>query len=229
MARRIPKNRFEDLVRLATEVFIARGFRLTQMSDVAKAVGVAKGTLYGYVESKDALLLLCLQFADEIGPIPLPEELPIKAPPAGSIGAAVKAELDKETAIPVIEAAMESDRADDIDAELTNLLGELFDLLYVNRRRIKLLDRCMDHPELGELWQSAGREQIRLSLARYVESRIRAGQIREVPDLRQAVRIVIETCTTWAIHIHWDRAPEVYEEKTARANVIEFLAHGLTH
>jgi len=58
MARRIPENRFDELVRGATEVFIARGYRLTQMSDVAEAVGVAKGTLYGYVESKDALLWL---------------------------------------------------------------------------------------------------------------------------------------------------------------------------
>ena len=56
MARRIPESRFDELVRAATGVFIARGYRLTQMSDVAEAVGVAKGTLYGYVESKDALL-----------------------------------------------------------------------------------------------------------------------------------------------------------------------------
>ena len=77
MARRIPENRFDDLVRAATSVFIARGYRLTQMSDVAEAVGVAKGTLYGYVESKDALLWVCLQSADDTGPIPLPETLPI--------------------------------------------------------------------------------------------------------------------------------------------------------
>jgi AcrR family transcriptional regulator len=73
VARRIPGDRFDALVRSATGVFIARGYRLTQMSDIAQAVGVAKGTLYGYVESTAALLLLCLRYADEKAPLGLPE------------------------------------------------------------------------------------------------------------------------------------------------------------
>ena len=40
MARRIPENRFDELVDAASEVFIARGYRLTQMSDVAEAMFV---------------------------------------------------------------------------------------------------------------------------------------------------------------------------------------------
>jgi len=97
----------------------------------------------------------------------------------------------------------------------------------VNRHRIKLLDRCIDHPELGNLWQVAGREQPRLAFTRYLESRIAAGQLREVPDLRLAARIVIETCATWAVHIHWDRAPEIYDPDAARTNAIDFLVRGL--
>ncbi len=81
MARRIPEDRFDELVRAATEVFIERGCRRTQMSDIAEAVGVVKGTLYGYVESKDALRLLCLVWASDPGPIPLPEMLPAAGPP----------------------------------------------------------------------------------------------------------------------------------------------------
>ena len=72
MARRIPENRFDDLVDAATEVFIERGYRLTQMADIARAVGVAKGTLYGYVESKEALFELCLEHADRQSPLELP-------------------------------------------------------------------------------------------------------------------------------------------------------------
>jgi AcrR family transcriptional regulator len=53
--RRAPENRFGDLVQAAVQVFIAQGYRLTQMSDVAAAMGVAKGTVYLYVKSKEAL------------------------------------------------------------------------------------------------------------------------------------------------------------------------------
>jgi AcrR family transcriptional regulator len=227
MARRIPEQRFDQLVRKATEVFVARGYRLTQMSDIAEAVGVAKGTLYGYVESKDALLLLCLRFADETGTIAVPEALPLPAPAAGEISLRTKSGLARSTALPELTAALQADRAEDPSLELRAVVGEFYDLMSANRHRIKLLDRCMDHPELAELWQASGREHARLAFVRYLEARIRSGQVRRVPNVRLAARMIIETCATWAVHIHWDRAPESYDATEARANAIEFLVRGL--
>ncbi len=227
MARRIPANRFDELVRKATQVFITRGYRLTQMSDIAQAVGVAKGTLYGYVESKDALLLLCLHCADDSGPIEVPETLPLPAPEAGEIALQVKHGLAQALHQPELAAAQKTQRALDPRAELRDVIGEFYDLMSVNRHRIKLLDRCMDHPDLEELWQLAGRVQSRLDFVRYLEVRIRAGQVRPVPDVALAARIVIETCATWAVHIHWDRAPEFYDAELSRANAIDFLVRGL--
>lgn len=227
MARRIPENRFDELVRGAAEVFIARGYRLTQMSDVAEAIGVAKGTLYGYVESKDALLLLCLGRADEEGPIPVPDDLPLAAPAPGAIGLAVKARLAEDIAWPALTSALETPRVEDVAAEFASVIGELYDLMAANRHGIKLLDRCMDHPELEQLWQSAGRERARSMLIRYLTARIEAGQLRPVADVRLAARIVIETCATWAVHIHWDRAPENYEPELMRENAIGFMVRAL--
>ena len=228
MARRIPENRFDELVRAATGIFIAHGYRLTQMSDVAEAIGVAKGTLYGYVESKDALLWVCLRYADEAGPIPLPETLPIRTLPQGEIGMQVKAALGAELAQPILSAAFERERAQDPVEEMGEVIGELYDLMFENRHRIKLLDRCMDHPELEDLWQVQGREQPRLAIARYIEQRIAAGQIRPLENIRLAARIVIETVATWAVHIHWDKAPEIFDPAEARSNAIDFLVRGLT-
>ncbi len=47
MPRSIPKDRIPQLLEAGTAVFIAQGYRRTQMEDVAHALGVAKGTLYG--------------------------------------------------------------------------------------------------------------------------------------------------------------------------------------
>ena len=55
MARSVPADRFDELLRVAQETFIANGYARTQMEDVAKALGVGKGTVYCYVESKQAL------------------------------------------------------------------------------------------------------------------------------------------------------------------------------
>jgi AcrR family transcriptional regulator len=226
MARRIPENRFDELVRAATETFIAHGYRLTQMSDVAEAVGVAKGTLYGYVDSKDALLMVCLRWADEPGTIALPEALPIPTLAANQLGIQVKHALDQELVQPLLARALDRERAEDPLEELAGIVGELYDLMSANRHRIKLLDRCMDHPELVGLWQSQGRERSRLAIARYIEQRMSVEQVRSIQNVRLAARIVIETVATWAVHIHWDRAPEVFDQGEARENAIDFLGRG---
>ncbi len=226
MARRIPENRFDELVRCATDVFIARGYRLTQMSDIAREVGVAKGTLYGYVESKESLFVLCLRSADIVEPIDVPEILPVATPAFGETLTWVKARLAEELSWPALLGAIQLDRAPDIRAELALIIGEFYDLLYANKCRIKLLDSSADHAELGRLWQTEGREQPRLAFLRYLESRIASGQIRELPDLPLATRMMIETCTTWAVHIHWDRNPETFDPASARANAIDFLVMG---
>jgi AcrR family transcriptional regulator len=64
MPRQTPLDRLDRLVDVATAVFTERGYRRTQMADVAAAMGVAKGTLYLAVASKEALFDLVVRFAD---------------------------------------------------------------------------------------------------------------------------------------------------------------------
>jgi AcrR family transcriptional regulator len=227
MARKIPENRFVDLVDAATEVFIARGYRRTQMSDVAEAVGVAKGTIYGYVESKEALFALCLRYADHRGPIKVPAHLPLPSPHSGETGAWVKEWLAKGAVPPTLTAALTRERADDPRAELEAVVRECYRVQERNHRAIKLIDRCSDHPDLAAIWQTAGREASRAALVRYVESRVAAGQLRPVPNARLAARMIIEVIATWAMHIKWDRSPEDFDPSEARENAIDFLVTAL--
>lgn len=225
--RRIPEDRFDALIDAAAEVFIERGYRQTQMSDVADAVGVAKGTLYGYVQSKEALFALCLRHADAIGPVPRPAILPVATPRAGELEGEIKQRLAAESVPAALAEALGRPRAQDARAELEAILRALYRRLAENRRGIKLIDRCMDHPGLGAIWQSAGRETGRAALRRYLERRMEAGQLRALPDARLAARIVLETIVTWAIHIHWDRAPEDIDPDAAREQVVDFLMRAL--
>jgi AcrR family transcriptional regulator len=45
------------LIRAATELFVAQGYRKTSVDEVAKRAGVAKGTVYLYFKTKGELLL----------------------------------------------------------------------------------------------------------------------------------------------------------------------------
>src|SRR5207247_7002210 len=91
----MPDDRLERLVDCATEVFIAQGYRRTQMADVATALGVAKGTLYLYVESKDALFDLVARCADDDHPFEELPALPIRTPKARATVEYVRGRLAK--------------------------------------------------------------------------------------------------------------------------------------
>src|SRR2546428_9993122 len=118
MPRTIPDDRLAKLVDCATEVFIAQGYQRTQMADVAKALGVAKGTLYLYVESKDALFDLVARCADGAHPLPQLSALPLAAPAPGATVAYVRDRLAADQEIPALSAALRRPRVRDVGTEL---------------------------------------------------------------------------------------------------------------
>ena len=116
MPRRIPESRLADLLDCATAVFIAQGYRQTQMSDVAEALGVAKGTVYLSVESKEALFAAALLYADTKPPSPSEVELPIPTLPPGELAAVVRRRLARGIVPPALARAMERKRVRDVRA-----------------------------------------------------------------------------------------------------------------
>lgn len=45
----------------AGELFRTRGYRKTDMEDIARSVGLARNSLYRYYENKDSILLACVE------------------------------------------------------------------------------------------------------------------------------------------------------------------------
>jgi AcrR family transcriptional regulator len=213
MARLVPADRIEQLVRAATEVFIDRGFQRTQMADIAEALGVAKGTLYLYVESKDALFDLACRNADH--PFVKPQRLPVPTPRPRATMKLIAERLG---------AAMASIPAIDAQADLATIVAALYDTLARNRVGLKLVDRsARELPELAVLWFGTGRMTVVAALDRYLTAGIRAGRIRPVADAAVAARFIVETCAFWAVHRHWDAAPQSVDDATARSSVIDLI------
>ena len=58
----------ERIIRTALEIFAHKGFHPATMAEIAKASGVAKGSLYNYFTSKEDLLKkLILETIGEVG------------------------------------------------------------------------------------------------------------------------------------------------------------------
>jgi AcrR family transcriptional regulator len=227
VARSLPKARFDDLVRCATDAFIARGYRLTRMDDIADEVKVAKPTLYLYVESKEALFALCCEHADRSEALAIPSLLPVKTPQPGVVVSSLRRRFASAATFPALRKAIAAEPPNDFEFELRGVLGELFDAAETNCRLIKLVDRCSDHPEVGPIWEEEGRKTPRALLAQYLAAREAAGQLSQQHEPRLLARIAIETIVTWAIHIKWDRAPEHFDPAAVRAAVLDCATSGV--
>jgi len=225
VARPIPKDRLARLVEAATSVFIEQGFRQTKMDDVADALGVAKGTLYLYVESKEALFDRVCRAADQ--PFQEPAELPVKSPPAGATIRYIGDRLAAGQVMPALAEAL-GGRKGAAGDELAAIAGDIYDALARNRTGIKLVDRsARDIPELGKIWFGGARGFLVDALAHYLADRIKGRRLRSVPDVGVAARFIVETCAFWAVHRHWDAARQDLPEEGVRAAVIDLVVAAL--
>jgi AcrR family transcriptional regulator len=198
------------------------------MADVAKALGVAKGTVYLYVESKDALFDLVARCADQDRPFEKPPALPIRTPKPGATLKYVRERLAKNQVPAALTAALGRSRVRDPRAELEEIVRELYDALAHNRRGIKLLDRAApDYPELAALWFKGARGGLVGLLGQYLEDRSRRKLLRPVPDAAVAARLLIETVVFWAVHRHWDPHPQRVDESVAKETVLRFIVSAL--
>ena len=229
MARPIPDDRLSRLIEAATNVFIEHGYHRTQMADIAEALGLAKGTLYLYVESKEALFDLVVRHADDERPTSLAPSLPIPTPRAGATLRYVREELERHQTLPRMAEALARRRVTNVAREIEGIVRELFQALARNRRRIELIDRsARDYPELAALWFEGARGGFLTLLEHYLRNRVERGSVRSLPDIQATARLILETTVFWAVHRHWDAHPQDLSEEVAEATVVDFVVAALT-
>jgi AcrR family transcriptional regulator len=234
-ARVIPPDRLPMVVDTAAGVFIRHGYRRTQMQDVADELGLAKGTLYLYAGGKEALFAAALRYTDRTEPMPDTAGLPLPAPGPGELAALVAerlgAELPELALTRALEGARPATPAEAAD-ELSDILVDLYHRLARHRVAIKLVDRCAaELPELGSVWQDAGRGAQMSAMERYLRDREEAGLLVVPGSLPVAARTAVELCVLWAVHCHFDDAPPqaaVAGDETVAATVAALVARALS-
>jgi AcrR family transcriptional regulator len=228
MARTMPAGRLQQLVDCATRLFIEHGYAHTQIADVADAMGIGKGTVYLYVESKEALYDLVVRCAAGEHPPAAPSALPVRTPKRGATLKYVRARLAEQPSLPTLRAGLTRQTVADPEQELTAVVREVYGALSRNRHTIKLMDRSAQfHPELAALWFTQARGTLVDALSEYLARRIRRRLFRSVRDTRVAARVIVETIATWAVHRHWDPSPQPIDDQVAEGTVIQFVVGGL--
>lgn len=213
-----------DLVGAGLAVFAHRGFRDAQMVDVAREMGVALGTVYSYVESKEALFGLVI---DRVGTTDYEADiaLPVRTPPIDELLERTHGRIEALTRLPVLAAAQRRRRPAYPRDELCGVLEEFWELTLTTRLAADMIERsARDWPQLADLFYDRIRRDLFGRLESYVARRVRAGQFRVDGDPRVIARTMVETVTFWARHRYGDRDAAGLADADVRPTVLGFLA-----
>jgi AcrR family transcriptional regulator len=226
-SRAQPQDRLEDLVRAGAIVFARRGYRRTQMADVAREMGVSPGNLYNYVDSKDALFYLVLRRTFGERPGDRPVELPVSGASVTVTSEWVATRLDFVSDFPELERAFARRRPTSQDAEVEAIVGELYDVLARMRLGVDMIERSVeDLPELGEVFGELRRELF-ARYERYLRQRGKVGGI-SVAEPQATAHLIVELCSWGAGRRPHDPQASGISDSTARRAVCRFIADALT-
>jgi AcrR family transcriptional regulator len=225
----ISGKRLREMVEAALAVFCRQGFERAQVADVAKQMGVAVGTLYLYVEGKEALFDLVVRHTAAEDPGWLDDiEIPAPTPAPGSTVEFLRQVFGRKGQWPHLEAALQRERTDDIRSELDGIVREQYRLMARHRRGLVLLMRsALEFPGLSEVFVMGLRQRLLESLERYLASRIAAGQVR--PDVDPAATAAVLTQTiAWAnLQRPFDPGLNAFSEESIENAAVDLIVFGL--
>lgn len=223
MPRPSKEERFHALVTAGLRVFAERGFRKAQMADVAAVMGVSQGTLYNYVESKEALFSLCLdRLLEPDAPMPA---LPVTVPAQADFLKGLRTRMAQLWALPRLEKALATRRPADVRVELEEVLDEGYEAVGGRRLAFDAIERsAREMPEIAEVFYIEMRRKLIARYTAYIEARVRSKQFRPQLDPPTAARLVIETVTYFARHRFGDLDSSMLDDDTVRRTVVDMMS-----
>jgi TetR/AcrR family transcriptional regulator, cholesterol catabolism regulator len=89
-----PTTRLQEVLQSAANIFFAKGFHATSIEDVARDVGMLKGSLYYYIKSKEDLLFQLLLAGIEDGDTFIAKNIDPHGDAVEQLERAIRAQID---------------------------------------------------------------------------------------------------------------------------------------
>ena len=217
------------MVEAALAIFSRQGYERSQIADVAKVMGVAVGTIYLYVEGKEALFDLVVRHTATDDPTWLDDiEIPCRTPAPGSTVAFLREVFGRKGQWPCLLEALRLDRAPDARSELDGVVREQYRLMTRHRRGLVLLTRsALEFPGLAEVFVLGLRRRLLEALERYLASRVAAGQVRPLGDVA-ASAVVLTQAIAWAnLQRPFDPGLSGFDEQVIEDATVDLIVSGL--
>jgi len=229
MVRTRTHERLKRVLAAALWTFLESGYRGTKLQEVAERAGVSVGSLYSYVENKEALFELVLLTALHEPPPPV-AALPYKSAHGPDHITWVWERLQAFAQFPKLEeaAAREAAPADAL-GEFEEILREIWAWQSHYWQAIELIERCAkEWPDLHILYYRQFRRGAFAQASALIARRMSQGVIRHYPDAPTALRVIVENIAFFAMHRHVRPDSAELDEDIARETVIRLLVAGFT-
>jgi AcrR family transcriptional regulator len=217
------------MLAIATEAsgqFRSRGYRGTRTADVAAHAGVSSGSIFTYVESKEALFHLVFLHGFGYLSESLPD-LPLATPAPGETVALIEQNMRK-VPVPKMRAALLEQRPSDVAGELRGILEERYDMVDRLWPMLSVIERCAaEMPELEAYYFQRTRTAYFARLTQYLQDRTDAGYLRAMPDAAIAARVIMESIAWLAWRRREGRDAHTYDYAMVRETLIQFVCSAL--
>lgn len=211
----------------AARVFARTGLKQARMADIAREMGVGHGSLYNYVESKEALFLLLVEQWGRPD-VKLDErELPLRTPAMATIVEQLRGRVRETFPLPSLDAALKRKAVANAQEELHTIVLELFVQTERSRDGANIMERsARDVPELFGLFFEQVRRDLFGRLTRYVALRMTSGDFHPA-DPPTAARFIVETVTFFARHRFQDPHPQELDDEAVRQTIVDLVTRSL--
>lgn len=187
-------DRIKEIADAATMLFIQQGYTKTQISHIAKAVGVSVGTIYLSFAGKKEILhyILKCTIDPEYGEQEF--ERPIKDTQFEGIEVEIVDMLQK----------INRDFASHLENEakdytLEEMISDAFDILYRYSAGCLFIEKnSFDFPDLAQHYREC-RSDFLAAMKQYFEIFVKKGIVREPENLDLSITLIIEILSWWAM------------------------------
>lgn len=218
-------DRTREVAAAALGAFCDGGFRLTQIAHVAERLGVSVGTIYRYVDSKEALFHLAV--LEALGEAPDMLDAPLKTAGIAESVRALREAIASDRLWSRLDAALAGPAPADVAAEASEIAGQLYKSLSLRAPAIRLLDRCAHEiPALAEIFDREVRATLMTDLTAWVLKR-RLADEAGTPSAAVLARGAMEAVAWLAKNRPGDPTAAWMDEDDARAAAVRIFVNAL--
>ncbi len=214
MARIADPQTLDRIIDSARSIFISDGYGHARIDVIARLAGVSVGTVYRYVEGKEALFELVLRrVAGDVAVVP--RQRPFRTGPAPALVKDLRRWLTESAPLARLRTAANTDRPADAAGEFEEIVRAIYHWYVEYGDALSLIARCArDRPDLAAM-DDALRRDLHAQLTRYVERRMTSGIVRRLADANLAAWVLALNCAALAAEHEVSRSAQAAEAAEA--------------